>query len=331
MSRSHDRAGAPLRLREVFGLDPLGPALAQCWLALRGDAYTPSTQYDLSSLRMFRPWHSLRLWTSREPAPGRALVYLLPNRRPPPPHEGYSVRITDCVDFRGRQLTYDGHFGTDCAVPAGTTVCAPAPARVHDVRMEMNRGGLKVVLDHGGGLLTACNHLGRALVRPGEIVQRGQAIALSGMSSIDGLLFFPWLAPHLHINVTLGGVAVDPWAREGEVSLWRGGRNPEPPTPPSQDHPSEDAPTFDADWDEAAVRASIDACRDPEIRREITAQPSLHEKACDVVKWRIFRGQIFDAFPTLMEPPVRRPLLSLPFERSRYSGVVFADDVRGAS
>ena len=141
----------------------------------------------------------------------------------PPPGRPYSVRVTDCEDFQGGRWTYDGHVGTDLALPVGTAITAAAPGHVLRVRNDMNRGGLKVFIDHGGGLITSSNHLARALVREGDAVRRGQVIALSGMSSVDGLLFFPWLAPHLHFNVFLDGRPVDPFARPDETPLWRDG------------------------------------------------------------------------------------------------------------
>ena len=75
-------------------------------------------------------------------------------------------------------MTYDIHNGTDFATPVGTRVVAGAPGVVRRVSSEFHRGGLKVFIDHGGGLVTGANHLSRALVRVGERVSRGQLVAL---------------------------------------------------------------------------------------------------------------------------------------------------------
>ena len=83
------------------------------------------------------------------------------------------MRVTQVRDFRGGTLTYDSHNGTDFAVPVGTEVLAAAPGRVFRVSNEFHRGGLKVFIDHGAGLITTSNHLARSLVRPGDVVRVG--------------------------------------------------------------------------------------------------------------------------------------------------------------
>ncbi|MDA1196225.1 MAG: M23 family metallopeptidase, partial [Planctomycetota bacterium] len=128
------------------------------------------------------------------------------NRTPTPEADGWSVRVTQVRDFRGRRLTYDSHNGTDFAIPPGTVVVASAPGRVASRRSEYNRGGLKLYVDHGDGLMSTYHHLGRTLVAVGADVARGQPIALSGYSGLDALVSFPWVAPHVHYNVLLGGV-----------------------------------------------------------------------------------------------------------------------------
>jgi murein DD-endopeptidase len=154
----------------------------------------------------------LRTWLGRRRADRRVPIYNLFNRTPTPIADGWSVRKTQVRDFRGGTLTYDSHNGTDFAVPPGTIVVAAAPGRVLRVSSEFNRGGLKVFVDHGRGLVTTSNHLGRALVRDGDLVRRGQPIALSGASGIDMFLMFPWNVPHVHFNVWLNGEPVDPFA-----------------------------------------------------------------------------------------------------------------------
>ena len=38
---------------------------------------------------------------------------------------------------------------------------------------------------------------------------RGGVIGLSGASGIEFILFFPWVAPHLHLNVWLNGEPIE--------------------------------------------------------------------------------------------------------------------------
>ncbi len=307
-------------LLEVFGLRPLGPALRQSWTAIAGDGTSPPSQFGLSSVKMFRPLRvSFPLWLGRERADGRVWIYNLFNRRPIPREQGYSVKITTCRDFRGGQLTYDGHVGTDFAVPVGTEVRTIAAGIVRSVQCDMQRGGLKVVMDHGGGLMSTSNHLARALVAVGDHVERGGVLGLSGMSSVDGVLFFPWLAPHLHLNVLLNGEPVDPFAKEGEVSLWRRGNDPGPADAESE------PPLEPTRWDAGAVEAGIAACNDRELKAELLGAGDLAARACALVVARLFRYHAFDAHPPLVaEPHSRTAVLDLPFRD--YRGVAFADE-----
>ena len=306
---------------EVFGLRPVGPALRQSWAAIAGDGTTPPSQFGPSSVKMFRPLRvSFPLWLGKERSDGRVWVYNLFNRNPIPRDQGYSVKITTCRDFRGGQLTYDGHVGTDFAVPVGTEVTTIAPGVVRSVQKEMQRGGLKVVVDHGAGLLSTSNHLARTLVRPGQRLERGQALGLSGMSSVDGVLFFPWLAPHLHLNVLLNGEPVDPFASPGEEPLWRTGNLPQPPN--GERAHVEREPTR---WDAEAVEAAIDACTVPELAAELRNHTDTPSRATSVAVARLFRYHAFREHPPLVaDPHPRRPVLDLPFRG--YQGIAFADE-----
>lgn len=304
---------------EVFGLRPLGPALRQSWTAIAGDGTSPPSQFGLSSVKMFRPLRvSFPLWLGRERSDRRVWVYNLFNRRPIPRDQGYSVKITTCRDFRGGQLTYDGHVGTDFAVPVGTEVRTIAAGVVRAVQCDMQRGGLKVVVDHGGGLLSTSNHLARALVRVGQVLARGEVLGLSGMSSVDGVLFFPWLAPHLHLNVLLDGEPVDPFAEPGETALWRGGNDPRPAEGTAE-------PLEPTRWDAEAIAAGIASCTDAELKRSLAGAGDRAAQGCALSVARLFRYHAFTEHPRLVtEPHPRTPVLDLPF--GGYRGVSFADE-----
>ncbi len=313
----------PVSPLEVFGLRPLLPALAQCKAALVGDAYAPPSQWGPSSLGCLKPRIALPLWLGRAWRSRRAVIYQLPNRNPAPKHAAYSVKITFAEDFRGRKLTYDGHVGTDFAVPVGTEVVAAAAGVVREIRKDMQRGGLKVCIDHGSGLITMSNHLSRALVREGQRVARGEVVALSGMSGVDGILFFPWLAPHVHYNVLLNGEVVDPFARPGEASIWRSGALPEP------DRGGNEQGLEPTRWSERGVTDAVAACRDPELRARLERVADLGERAVRVAISRVLVAHRFEHFPVLVdEPHPRQPHLDLPFSAADYDSVVFADDAR---
>jgi len=242
---------------EAFGILPLRARARDTWLSLRGDAHTPKTKFGPSSLRIFRPRQAMQLWRGAWAVPRRAVIYNLVNHTPTPVSEGWSVRKTQVRDYRGGTLTYDSHNGTDFAVPLGTVLTAPAAARVALVTSEFNRGGLKIVLDHGDGLVTSHAHLGRALVHAGATLKRGEPFALSGMSGLNGFAFFPWESPHLHMNTYLHGRIVDPFAHEG-ASLWAS----DDPTPARH----EPSPVPPSRWDGTALREQVRACLHPERR-----------------------------------------------------------------
>ena len=64
-------------------------------------------------------------------------------------------------------------------------------------------GGRVVYLDHGGGITTGYLHLSRALVAPGDTVERGQTIGLVGATGrVTG--------PHLHWTARYGAITVNP-------------------------------------------------------------------------------------------------------------------------
>lgn len=317
---------APPRLSplEVFGLRPLGKALRETALAVRGDGSTPPSRFDRSSLALLDPRLSLPLWLGRRRPDRRVELYNLFNRRPTPVEEGWSVRVTQVEDFLGGGATYDSHNGTDFAVPVGTVVVAAAPGVVLRVSSEMNRGGLKVFIDHGFGLVTTSNHLGRALVSPGERVARGQPVALSGASGIDCLAFFPWSCPHVHYNVWLNGVPVDPFAAAsapGEISLFRGPTGLPVPASPGE-RPELDADFAPTAWDADAVDAAVAACRHAGARAEIDAQPDSGQRAMAALFQLNYYPTRFGSRPNLYGRTFpRAPRLDLPFRAEDFDGV----------
>jgi murein DD-endopeptidase MepM/ murein hydrolase activator NlpD len=63
--------------------------------------------------------------------------------------------------------------------------------------------GNTVFVDHGQGLITMYCHLSEINVNVGDVVAKGQALALSGMTGrVSG--------PHLHWSVIMNGTMVDP-------------------------------------------------------------------------------------------------------------------------
>lgn len=311
-----------LSVAEVFGLSPLRKRLAEAALILRGDPTTPGVRYDRTSLRQMTRVPGWRLWAGQRPYGRRVPVSNLFNHEQPPPEEGWSVRVTRVRDFMGGRLTYDSHNATDFATPVGTRVVAAAPGVVLRVSSEFNRGGLKVFVDHGEGLVTTSNHLARALVRVGDRVRRGQVIALSGYSGLDGLVTFPWGIPHVHFNTWLDGAYVDPFAPPGETALWRAGNWPAPFR--GDDAEAAQEPCTPTDWDDDAMARALAACRSPASRAEVSSFDDRGERAMALLFHMNYYPTRFAERPCLYrERHPRRPRLDLPFHRDDYDGVAF--------
>ena len=96
------------------------------------------------------------------------------------------------------------HSGADYKAPPGSVVRASNTARVA-LAGEQFFGGNAVVLDHGLGLYTVYFHLQEFLVKPGDMVQKGQEIGKVGATGRA-------TGPHLHFGVRLNDARVDPAA-----------------------------------------------------------------------------------------------------------------------
>ncbi|MEM7779599.1 MAG: M23 family metallopeptidase [Pseudomonadota bacterium] len=94
------------------------------------------------------------------------------------------------------------HKGVDLAAPVGTPVYATADGIVSLARS--GRGyGLYIKVDHGAELETRYAHLSRMTVTVGERVEKGDVIGYVGSTGWS-------TGPHLHYEVRVDGVAVDP-------------------------------------------------------------------------------------------------------------------------
>jgi len=94
------------------------------------------------------------------------------------------------------------HAGLDMAAPPGTPVYAPADGVVSYVGYEAGYGKL-VSIDHGYGVLTRYGHNSRVFVEQGQKVKRWDVISAVGNSGRS-------TGPHLHYEVRIHGIAVDP-------------------------------------------------------------------------------------------------------------------------
>lgn len=95
------------------------------------------------------------------------------------------------------------HYGMDFTAPMGTDVYSTGDGVVENVIYSKRGYGNHVIIDHGFGYKTIYAHLDRPNVRTGQRVNRGDVIGFVGSTGMS-------LAPHLHYEVELNGVKVDP-------------------------------------------------------------------------------------------------------------------------
>lgn len=137
-------------------------------------------------------------------------------------------------DFNCGPLSYDGHKGTDFALPdraaigADIRVFATAGGTVKGSRdgmddlgyseltapaIEGRECGNGVVIEHAKGWETQYCHLrqGSVLVSQGQQVMAGQELGMVGQS---GRAEFP----HLHLSVRRDGAVVDPFDPDGRIN-----------------------------------------------------------------------------------------------------------------
>ena len=94
------------------------------------------------------------------------------------------------------------HAGLDFRGPIGTPILAAAPGRVSFVGQKSGYGNV-VEVDHGQGILTRYAHLSGFTARIGSQVAAGEQIAKMGSTGRS-------TGSHLHFEVRLNGVAVNP-------------------------------------------------------------------------------------------------------------------------
>lgn len=97
---------------------------------------------------------------------------------------------------------YIGHDGIDMGAPTGTPVYATGTGLVVDQRPQSGYG-IQIVIDHGFGYRTRYAHLSKNLVRPGQLVKRGEKIGEVGSTGRS-------TGPHLHYEVIYRDRPVNP-------------------------------------------------------------------------------------------------------------------------
>ncbi len=97
---------------------------------------------------------------------------------------------------------YKRHTGTDIGAAYGTSIVAANSGTVTLAGWNSGYGNC-VIIDHGGGKATLYAHMSSYSVSTGQSVQKGQQIGRVGSTGNS-------TGPHLHFEILINGVAVNP-------------------------------------------------------------------------------------------------------------------------
>jgi murein DD-endopeptidase MepM/ murein hydrolase activator NlpD len=95
------------------------------------------------------------------------------------------------------------HAGMDFTAPLGTDVYVTGNGTVEAVMPSLRGLGNHIIINHGFGIVSIYAHLDRFNVRKGQKVRRGDVIGFVGSTGMS-------LAPHLHYEIKVNNVNVDP-------------------------------------------------------------------------------------------------------------------------
>ncbi len=94
------------------------------------------------------------------------------------------------------------HNGVDFGSPMNTKTYAAANGRVTVAQYSKSFGNF-IMIEHENGYVTVYAHLESMSVKPGDVVKKGDEIALSGNTGRS-------TGPHLHYEIRLDGTPIDP-------------------------------------------------------------------------------------------------------------------------
>ena len=163
--------------------------------AAPGSAIGSGKGEDAQFNQLFANWERLDEPTT----PSAAVAVSVPSRMPLDGariSSNYGTRIHPVLG--GRR----GHKGVDLAAPTGTPVYATADGLVSRANWFSSYGKY-ISIEHGAALQTRFAHLSEIVVSEGEKVKKGDLIGYVGSTGRS-------TGPHLHYEVRVDGVAVDP-------------------------------------------------------------------------------------------------------------------------
>ncbi len=104
--------------------------------------------------------------------------------------------------WEGKKVDEETHLGFDLAKVAHSPIPASNDGKVIWAK-DLGIYGNCIVIDHGYGLQSIYGHLSEFLVKPGDVVKKGQIVGRTGSTGLAG-------GDHLHFSMQLDGVEVNP-------------------------------------------------------------------------------------------------------------------------
>ncbi len=139
---------------------------------------------------------------AKQAAKGTSFADYYVSDEPVMPVEG--ARITSRFGYRTHPITgnYGFHTGLDLAAAEGTPVSSAFYGKAVEVG-EDDAWGKYVVMEHSENLATFYCHLSEVYVKEGAVIRQGETIGLVGSTGWS-------TGPHLHFEVRINGIRVDP-------------------------------------------------------------------------------------------------------------------------
>lgn len=97
---------------------------------------------------------------------------------------------------------YRNHNGIDIGTPTGAPIIAANSGTVITASYVGTYGNV-VMIDHGGGVISAYAHGSEILAQVGQVVERGEIIMKAGSTGLS-------TGPHLHFEIKINGTFVNP-------------------------------------------------------------------------------------------------------------------------
>lgn len=172
------------------------------------DSYLPTHRQELLARKMHNFLHQLNTEARLEEIRQQDLMRVIRSNKElwastPSiwPTQGW---ISSRFGYRSSPFTMQREFhkGLDISAPQGTPIYAPAKGKVSFTGRDGGYG-LSLTVDHGTGIMTRYAHLHSIAVKNAQKVTRGQLIAYVGNTGRS-------TGPHLHYEVRLNGVPVNP-------------------------------------------------------------------------------------------------------------------------